>query len=293
MTEELQWARLDGVNTHTAVAMDDIFENYKGNIGRNLPRMVQMPEFFKVKGKEKKVAIVGGGPSLKDNLDELRTFRVIIAAGSANDYLMEHGIIPTYTVLCDPDPIMARYIERQDTEVKYLVASTCHNTVYETLAGKQIIMWHCDSDELREKFKELEPAYVGVGGGSTVGLRSISMALLLGYNNLHLFGFDSCYGKDGEHHAYGFKDEEYEKLGLGETYRITPKNIEAGPPDANDPVYICAGYHLAQIHQFKDYYSKYRDVFNVTVHGDGLLAATVKLMNEEFGPFVDKVDNEQ
>ena len=59
-----------------------------------------------------------------------------------------------------------------------------------------------------------------MGGGCTIGLRSISIAILLGYTNIHFFGFDSCLDTDGTGHAYSLSTED-EVLGLiGENGKI-------------------------------------------------------------------------
>jgi hypothetical protein len=87
---------LRSVSTTTATAQEDIFKNIEKNIKRGLPKFESLPDFRNIKHKSKKIAIVGGGPSLKDNLDELRNFDVILVAGSPHDYLLENGINITY-----------------------------------------------------------------------------------------------------------------------------------------------------------------------------------------------------
>jgi hypothetical protein len=131
---------------------------------------------------------------------------------------------------------------------------------------------------LDAQLKKLEDGYQAVGGGCTVGLRSLSMFLLCGYSNIHLFGFDSCLGVNDEHHAYGFKTEnEF----LGEIYEIkigiTRKGLEGALPET----YRCAGYQLAQAYHFKDFYSKYHFLMNLTFHGKSLLKDLVDMIKEE------------
>jgi hypothetical protein len=261
---ELPFVPLKEIQTNTATSFDETLANVKINAKRNLPRLHGLPEFHKVKGHDKLIAIVGGGPSLKDNLDELRKFKTIIACGSVNDFLMGNGITPTYATICDPDPLSINYFQKRDTEVKYLLASGCDAKIFDYFKDYQVVMWHCHSDDYKPD--DIEPGYQAIGGGCTVGLRSICISQVLGYTNVHMFGFDSCLGLDGNSHAYLAED-------VGHIYDIKVGN-KVGV-DSDSKTYKCAGYQLAQAHQFLDYYKKYYTLFTPTIHGDGLLAAIV------------------
>ena len=121
----VQYNRLEQVHTATATEPSEIINNIKANLKRNLPRLHELTEFHKIKGHDKKIALVGGGPSLKHYLDDIRQFKTIFACGSCNDYLMSNNVIPTYAGICDPDPLSINYFQKLDTETKYLVASGC------------------------------------------------------------------------------------------------------------------------------------------------------------------------
>lgn len=261
---------IDGIETATAVAFDDILGNIKSNIktyGHLMPRLHKLPEFHKVKGKDKPIAIIGGGPTIKNYLDDIRQYRTVMAAGSSHDYLRENNINITYAVMCDPDSLVIKYLQKRDTETKYLIASGCDAAVFEHLKDYQRIMWHCHSDAYVPD--EIEPGYLGVGGGCTVGLRSLNIAILLGYRNIHIYGMDSCMGESS--HAYETED-------VGKLY-----NIAAGPNKNTLPikpkVWKVAGYQLAQAYQFMDFYSKWHMYFTPTIFGDSLLADVMKNIN--------------
>jgi hypothetical protein len=185
--------------------------------------------------------------------------------------LIENNIIPTYAVNCDPSPISAGYFTKPDTETKYLMASNTDKKTMEALNGHQIIMWHCHSDEVAKKIFELGyDKYDAIGGGCTVGLRSISLALCMGYSNLHFFGFDSCMSEDGEyHHAYDWADLGEEENLIDKTYKI-----QLGPSNGpeTDKYYHVAGYQLAQLDNFKQFYLSNRQYFIPTFHGGGALS---------------------
>lgn len=260
---------LQGVNTTTATAYDDILANVKKNVKRNLPRLHQLPEFHKVKGHNKPIALVGGGPSLKYYLDDIRQYRTIFACGSSHDYLRENNINLAYAGICDPDPLSIKYFQKLDAETKYLIASNCDDKIFEHLKNHQVVMWHCHSDQF--KTEEIEPGYQAVGGGCTIGLRAICIAMILGYTNIHLFGYDSCLGEDESSHAYLAED-------VGEIYEI-----KVGTKDKlseNAKIFKCAGYQLAQADQFIDFYKKQREFFTPTIYGDGLIAEIMKHENQ-------------
>ena len=113
---------LTKVNTVAATPSTVAFENILKNLDKTSARLDKLPEFKVLKGKSP-IALVGGGPSLKTTLDELREFKVTIACGSSYDYLIDQGIIPTYCTVCDPDPITANYITKAHPNTCFLVAS--------------------------------------------------------------------------------------------------------------------------------------------------------------------------
>lgn len=278
----LEYARLNKVCTTAATPSEVSFENIKKALALNLPRYHEHPSFKDVKDRSKKIILVGGGPSLKDpiNLENLRNLAKTaptIACGSSHDWMVRQDIIPTFAAACDPDPIMANYYDLANDKTEFLLASCCDPSVYEKLKGKNIYIWHCHSDELDPKMRAIEPGYHGVGGGCTVGLRSISLAIMLGYTNIHFFGFDSCLGKyDSDHHAYEFTDEKNEQLGDIHNIKISYDSDTPG-----EVTYRCAGYHVAQTDHFKMFYSAYRQYFTPTFHGEGLLPDVVRMIQAE------------
>ena len=265
------------VKTNTATAGTEILDNVLKHTKLPLPRLHKLPGFMQSKGPDKKIALVGGGPSLKRYIEELRNFDgEIMVAGSPNDYLMSEGIVPTYTAVCDPDAVMAKYLTKTNEKVKYLIASGCNDAVFETLKDRNVVLWHCHSDEYAKEMQAADPEYFGVGGGCTIGLRSLSIAIVLGYQNIHFFGYDSCI-EDGEHHAYQFATDQES---VGEIYDIRVGCLFDGAAGASK-VFKCAGYQLAQAEQFKGFYAQYGRNFTPTFHGGGLLEATAKIVEEE------------
>lgn len=265
----LPFNKLLGISTQAATPIEESLENIRYNVKQGYPRLFMLPEFQKVKGPDKPIAIIAGGPSVKRYPDDIRQFKTSIVCGSANDWAMGNGIIPTYAAICDPDPVSINYYSKLDTETKYLVASCCSPKIFEHLKGKQVVLWHCHSDEQGEEIKKLETdvPYFGIGGGCTVGLRALSISIMCGYTNTHMFGFDSCLADDDEHHAYNFSSEEE---GLGKIY-----NIRLGDQDKmqdNGRIFKVAGYQLAQAEHFREFWLAHKEYFTPVVYGDGMIA---------------------
>lgn len=269
------FVQLRKVTTSAATPADETFENikYAYTLGH---KFLHETKYFKdIKGKEARIALVGGGPSLKDNLEELKKFDVIFACGSVHDYLISNNVIPTFAAACDPDPITANYYRNPNNDTTYLIATGCNKKVFDVLKDNKIVIWNCYSDENAGRFKELDPEFHAIGGGCTVGLRAISISIMMGYTNFHFFGFDTCLNDVEEHHAYEFTDP-IEYLGLGTIYKM---KLGIGRPD--EKIYKVAGYQLGQARHYQAFYEQYGNMFSSTFHGTGLLSDLDKLLKED------------
>jgi hypothetical protein len=95
------------------------------------------------------------------------------------------------------------------------------------------------------------------------------MAMVLGYRNIHLFGYDSCLPESGETHVYPLQSEEIEKEGIAadKVYEI---NFGLGGPGAK--TYKCLGYQMAQAQNFEELVYHHHHVAKFTFHGGGMLS---------------------
>lgn len=267
-----KFKKLDGIEVATATSSDDFVLKVKANTKKGLKKLSDLPEFAKVKGHNSPIALIGGGPSIKKELDSIKEMVAAgvptIACGSSHDWLVSNGVIPTYCTICDPDPITVAYLKKHNEKTKYLLALSCDELVYEVLKDREIYVWNCRSDEAAERIKEDVVGHVDILGGCTVGLRSIPIAMCLGYTNIHLWGFDSCMGSGDEHHAYEFETAQEE---VGVTYPIRFGEIKNDAPDKDGKYYICSGYQLAQAMHFQQFLVAFGAAFTPTFHGEGML----------------------
>lgn len=121
-----------------------------------------------------KLAVVGGGHSLKDNLEVLRAWDGDIWAVNATyDYLTAQGI-DAYAYSVDPHPMTAVLFKN---------------------AHKAVVAEHCDPSV----FKALDGRDVYVIDGSTTGPTSAVVAtvagLQAGYDHVTFFGCEGSYGE--------------------------------------------------------------------------------------------------
>lgn len=251
---------IEDIDTEMPVVVETVAQNIAASFARNLPRFHHMPGFGKWKGRP--IALVAGGPSLKKTLHELRPFADIVACGTVHDYLIEQGIKPTQTVLCDPHPIAARWLKNPIKDCKYLVASGCDPVIYDALDGYDVTVWNCIGGVDNSVFRGEPIVYTG----STTILAALSLEILSGFHDIHFFGFDSSYDDDDNHHAYDYTDGDGNDA---ETGKRTLVQITGGGPRK---VYQSTVGMVAQLQNFKFAINQNGHLFNPTIHGDGMIA---------------------
>lgn len=183
-------------NTEREVYMANVRENCK----------LDLPWFDFAPKHNRQVAIVGGGPSVKNALEELRyrqsLGQEIWALNGAFAWLSENGVRPTAHFIIDARPENAAFL-RPTKGVKYYIASQCHPSLFDALDGCDVMVLHLLTDgmfEFLSGFDTTKPTHL-LGGGTTVGLKAMLAAFKLGFRAIHVYGMDSSY--DGaDHHAY-------------------------------------------------------------------------------------------
>ena len=178
-------------------------EERRANMAASLAR--GYPVVTKLPANGKSLAIVGGGPSVADDLEELRNFKgEIWAVNGSLDWLMGHGIKADGYVMSDAhETRMVRYLHG-NIDTTYYIASMCHPSVFEALEGKNVILWHVGDRDL------LPPKGQGwIPGGPTVMTRAPVLAHALGYRDVHLYGVDSS-NEGNRHHVYSTAEGEDE-----------------------------------------------------------------------------------
>ena len=123
----------------------------------------------------------------------------------------------------------------------------------------KVIVWH-DANAGRM----LPDSKLLIGGGTTMGIKSLTAAYALGYRSIHAFGLDSSH-RFTEHHAYR------QPLNDGEPVvdvTVDGRSFQASP------------WMLGQVKNFGMYANKLADLgCTIVIHGDGLLPWVAQRMD--------------
>lgn len=254
-------APVSDIHCIPVMGREEANRNITASLATDRPRFFSLPEVGKRKSTP--ACIVAGGPSLLGQLEKVRTMGTVIAAGTSHDFLVERGIRPRYAVVFDPyaqahaghvatERSNLAYYRRLVDTCTYLIASHAEQAVFDHFAEVPHVIWHPAGDADEVTFQG-EPALTG---GCTAALRSITLAVLMGYWDLHFFGLDSAYA--GEHsHAY----EQEDPLPEAVKVKIEGSNREFRTNLA----------WIAQAQQFFRGVELHGRQYRPTLHGDGMI----------------------
>lgn len=204
------------------------------------------------------VMIVGGGPSLAENIEEIRKLREdgvkLITINNAYKYCLDHGIKPSAMVMVDAREFNSRFVDPVIPECKYFIASQCDPSVFAKLPQEQTYIWHTSTDLISEILAQQYERWYPIPGGSTVLLRAIPLFRMLGFKRFHIFGCDSCLSGD-RHHAYEQKENDGQPV---------------IPVSLGGKVFECHPWMVSQAQEFIDLIKMMGDEIELDVRG-GLL----------------------
>ena len=191
----LGWLPLQ-VQGQLANTADDILRNIESALD------LDYIPFNELLGKKSgAVAVVGSGPSLKTNWQELKDFKgEIIACNAACQFLLEKGITPTYMFCFDADKLAIEFFTNPNKEVTYLIASRVVPEAFKLIEGCKIVLWHAAGDErIQEILEEHQRNEPMVLGGSAAVTRAMFVSISMGYTEVHVYGGDSSFAKGDTH----------------------------------------------------------------------------------------------
>lgn len=205
------------------------------------------------------IAIVCFGPSLKETWEELKRFKYIMTCSGAHRFLVERGIIPAWHLDLEPREHKVQLLGQPQKETEYLIASTIHPRYLDELKGYNVKLWHIFATE-EDAHRILPRGEWTLTGGSSVGLRCLTMARFLGFTDLHVFGMDGSVRQDATHTAAHpnapqekhLHETEYD----GVKYLTTPSML------------FCAKETWKELDQLND--------VKATFHGEGLVQHMAK-----------------
>ncbi len=174
------------IKANCILSEEGIYEHIRLALERNLPLHEEARQH------DRTAVLVGSGPSVKGQLEsireEMRLGHTIIAVKDAHDWLIENGIVPHYAVAVDPQEHRWNCFTKKHESVHYYIASQCHPAMFEHLKDRHVILWHLYIKE----GQDYPPDSLLVTGGTTTGLRSITLFYSMGFRKFSLYGYDSC-----------------------------------------------------------------------------------------------------
>lgn len=242
---------------------ETIYRNIAENSRRNLPWIGE------TEAHDIPAILVGGGPSVADDVEEIRHWSEagarVFALNGAVQFLAKAGITPDFQVLLDARAENRRFL-KGSSAAEFLIASQCDPSLFDeamAMAPGCVALFHANDPKLPDYVPPGRHFHM-LGGGITVGLTALSLAFIMGYRFLHLYGYDSS-ERAGENHAYEQVETRAESMRLEawvgrEKYLANPVMIE-------------------QVRCFEEFAPVLaEDGAVIAVHGDGLLPARARLL---------------
>ena len=257
------------VNPVDCVEKSYLHDNIKENL-KLIPNFIDK----KFDWHSKKMVIVSGGPSLKDNLEDIREAQRegadIMCVKHSYPTLIGAGINPWACIILDPRSLEGKsthgivrrtLLEKKSafSDTVFLVATMTNPEVTQYLLdrGDLIVGWNAFS-QASSKLPELKNKML-VTGGTCAAMRAVGLGHTMGYRIFDLYGFDSCVEEP----------TEKEKKELEETTE-KPKYLEVG---IGGRKFWTTGELLAQAQDFERLVERNDVDMHLEVFGEGMIPA--------------------
>jgi hypothetical protein len=181
------------------VTAEDCERNRQKNLG--LPSYTTWP-----KANFKRLAVIGGGPSAANHIDELKSFDGDVwAINGAWAWARDNGIKATFFAV-DPHPIVAQWAEGVE---KALLEVSCDPSVFEVLRAAEVATFECGEG----------PSHIRAYGSTSSA--APHLAVRMGYREVTFYGCEGCY-LPGRTHTYMDEEREEELLiHIADKYYLT------------------------------------------------------------------------
>jgi len=145
--------------------------------------------------------VIGGGPSVEGYVESIKTLQQsgakILSIERMYPWCLLHGIIPDYVVTMDASEDVTDAFQSLHPGSHFLVASQCTPSVFDALLGHPVTLVHTSQHGYtNEELLGSRDSYTVVNGAGSVVLCALSLAMLMGMETIHLFGFD-CHVTQG------------------------------------------------------------------------------------------------
>jgi len=188
-----------------------LYSNARKNLSQGIPDLRELT------GKDfGQVVIVAGGPSVDGQVDNIKWLKgcgyPVIAIARMYPWCLDHDIIPDYCISLDCSSEQESCFTRLNTKTKFLLASFSRPSIVKrTEAYNRYIFDTQDTRKLKEIRREQGyDVCTIVNAGGSVAINALSLAMNLGYSELHVFGLDLMVQKQEQTHATGITGKSVE-----------------------------------------------------------------------------------
>lgn len=173
----------------------------EGNFYRNLENVKHTIYEMEITGDTSEWIIIGGGPSLDDQIDYIRENtgkKQIIVASTVYRKLLKLGIKPDFVVVVDPqNRTFGHMVDVDDFSAKLLLNAVGNWKFSEYYKGKKYLIPCAGHECVTEYYKGTDVKMVDTGSSVTVTCAQI--ATLLGAKRIDLIGLDMSFPGNVSH----------------------------------------------------------------------------------------------
>lgn len=206
--EKVQGELSANKNTMNSKALHAISNSIK-NIDYilNSPNIEELKDIY----KNKTALILSSGPSLKENIEEIRKIKdkcIIFALSSSVNLLIENDIIPDFVVNAETIDGASHIAKIRDNETYFILEGFCNSNLVQIAhkKAKNVFNYLSDGNFLNYWIKKLANSKKNLKTLGTVSYTALNSALLMGFNKIVMCGQDLAY-KNGECYAKGSQFE--------------------------------------------------------------------------------------
>ncbi len=188
------------------------------------------------------IAVACFGPTLNDTWEEIKRFKYLVTCSGSHKFLLEKGLDPDqfeswWHVEVDPRAHKVQLLGDPHPKIIYLPSATCHPSYFDHLQKHKAIvkLWHV-YDPDKEGMRVLPSSEWALTGGSSVGLRAMTIARFFGFTDQHVFGMDGNEGTSGKHAAaHPNQPKEYVLVEVnGREFKTTPAMLACAKQTAHE-----------------------------------------------------------
>jgi hypothetical protein len=266
-TEEPKKEYLNGGRFHTSnlglqtlnCVQDDTI---KDNVSQNLQIIDNWLPFCKQ--TEEPIVICSGGTSL--SIDEIMPWYKkgvkIVAVKHALQRLMEYNIVPWACILLDPREHVKDFVQYIHPDTNYFISSMTNPEVTKHLRNSNAKLWGYHAAVNAGEVQRIPKNHIMVSGGSATATRGISLLEMIGFKQMHLYGYDCC--------LFEKPDLSLRKKNGKLKYEEVTLDVETwGGQNATRTIWT-EGQWLAQVQEYRNFYYP-KKTLDLHTYGDGVI----------------------